>query len=127
MVFLEDLPPQCPPAKAKGMDIEGAYRVVSCDKPTIKDFWSQAALGVPLRPTADACKWRSCSLFLKRDQAVDIAGKLPKSRIKDPHLALLVIEPNDGKALTSKKSSHVDLWISKSFDPTAAIVKVEKV
>jgi hypothetical protein len=127
MVFLEELPPQCPPAGAKAMEIEGAYRVVSCDSPTIQDFWSQDRLGVPIRPTADPCKWRSCSLFLSRDKAVDIAGKLPKARIKEPHLALVNIQTSDGRALVNARTSHVDLWLSTTFDPQAAVVNLEKV
>jgi hypothetical protein len=127
MVFLEELPPQCPPAGAQGMEINGAYRVVSCDKPTISDFWSQAKLGVPMRPTTDPCKWCSCSLFLSRDKAVDIAGKLPKTRIKQPHLALINIGPSDGRALVNNRTSHVDLWVSATFKFQTAIVSLEKV
>jgi hypothetical protein len=127
MVFLEELPPQCPPATAQGISIEGAYRVVSCAKPTIKDFWSQSRLGIPLRPISDPCKWRSCSLFLSRDKAIDIAGKLPKSRMKEPHLALVNIDPSDGRALVNKKTSHVDLWLSNTFNVASAIVDLEKV
>jgi hypothetical protein len=127
MVFLEELPPQCPPANAVGASFEVAYRVVSCGQPTIKDFWSQAALGVPIRPTADPCKWRSCSMFLSRDKAVDIAGKLPKSRIREPHLALVNIAPSDGRALVNNKTKHIDLWLSSTFNPDDAIVELEKV
>ncbi len=127
MVFLEELPPQCPPAAAKGIAIVGAYRVVSCKKSTIKDFWSQAQLGIPKRPTTDSCKWRSCSFFLSRDKAIDIAGKLPKSRMKVPHLALVNIDASDGRALINKKNSHVDLWLSNTFSLTAAIVDLEMI
>jgi hypothetical protein len=127
MVFLEELPPQCPPAQATGVALEGAYRVVSCATPTIKDFWSQAALGVPMRPTIDPCKWRSCSLFLSRTKAIDIAGKLPKSRMREPHLALIHISPSDGKALVNSKTLHVDLWLSSQFNPEDAILELEKV
>ncbi len=127
MVFLEELPPQCPPANSKGMHLVGAYRVVGSNKPTIKDFWSQAAHGVPLRPISDACKWRSCSMFLSRSKAIDIAGKLPKARMPNAHLALVNIAPSDGLALVNDKTSHVDLWLSATFNPKTAIVGLEKV
>jgi hypothetical protein len=127
MVFLEELPAQCPPGGAKEMEIEGAYRVVSCGRPSIEDFWSQSKLGVPIRPTADPCKWRSCSFFLSRDKAIDIASKLPKSRIKAPHLAMVNIQAGDGRVLVNTRTSHVDLWVSATFDPLAAIVDLEKV
>jgi len=84
-------------------------------------------LGVPIRPIADPCKWRSCSMFLSRDKAIDIAGKLPKSRIRDPHLALVNISPSDGRALVNAKTKHIDLWLSSTFNPAAAIVELEKV
>jgi hypothetical protein len=125
MVFLEELPPQCPPPQAKDAAIEGAYRVVSCAQPTMEDFQSHAELGYKIRPGTDPCRWRSCSLFLSKDKARDIAGLLPKTRMKNPHLARVVISQGDGQSLVI--NGHVDFWISTKFKLATAIKELEKV
>ena len=127
MPYLEDLPPDCPPAnKASEISVEAAYRVVSCMTPTVTDFYSNSALGIPKPPTVDACRYASCSLFMSRDKALEIASKLPKMRIAQPHLSLCNIEPFHGKSYINKKK-HVDFWPYDTFDPEAAVVSTEKV
>lgn len=127
MDWLENLPPGCPPGAASDIELLGVYRVVTSDKPTGEDFQSHAARKVPLRPTATPCDWASCSLFLSRDKAIEIAGKLPKPRFSNPHLALLTIAPGDGKSLINKRSTHIHFWAAKDFDALGAVVTVEKV
>lgn len=127
MDWLEDLPAGCPPCGAKDVELLGVYRVVTTDKPTEGDFQSHAARNVPLRPPATPCDWASCSLFISRDKAIEIAGKLPKPRFSNPHLALLNIAQGDGKSLVNQRSTHVHFWAAKDFDTLSAIVGVEKV
>lgn len=127
MTYLEQLPPNCPPAnKASEQTIDGAYRIVSSMNPTIADFYSNARLGIPLRPTMDPCRHASCSLFISRDMAIDIAGKLPKTRIADPHISLCSIDTFDGQCYINKKK-HIDLWAYDNFDPSTVVVMTEKV
>jgi hypothetical protein len=127
MDWLENLPPGCPPDEASDTEIEGVYRVVTCADPTMEDFKSHAALNMPIRPLCTPCDWSSCSLFMSRDKAIDIAGKLPKARFTEPHLALLNISLGDGKSIINHRTSHVHFWASKQFDPEPAIIVVEKV
>jgi hypothetical protein len=127
MDWLETLPVGCPPKAAKDMTFEGVYRVVTRAKPTREDFKSHSALKMPVRPCCDPCEWASCSLFISRDKAVDIASKLPKPRFNKPHLALLNISLGDGRSTVNRRTSHVHFWASKTFDPMKALVEVEKV
>lgn len=127
MDWLEDLPAGCPPFGAKSIELLGVYRVVTCADPAEVDFKSHAALNLPLRPPATPCEWASCSLFKSRDKAVDIAGKLPKPRFSNPHLALLNIGEEDGRALVNERSTHIHFWAARNFDALEAILEVEKV
>jgi hypothetical protein len=124
MVFLEPLPPQCPPPEAADMQIDTAYRIVPCSTPTIEHFFSHAQLGMPVSPATDPCRARSCSLFLDREKAVEVATKFPKTRMETPHLASVTISDGDGRSTISKKK-HVDFWAARSFDPGRAVVGVE--
>jgi hypothetical protein len=127
MTFLEQLPDQCPPVDAKEYDFVVAYRVVICDNPSIEDFRSHAARN-KIRPEAvDPCRWASCSIFLSRDSAIEIARKLPKPRYKSPFLAAFPISMGDGVSLLKSKSPHVDFWMYADFDPIASIVETESV
>lgn len=123
MIFLEDLPLNCPPPSAVTASIEGAYRIVSSSTPTIDDFKSHMELNIPVFPGTPECRARSCSLFMDRSKAIEIAN-LPKSRFAKPHLALVQIGPSDGYSKTNLKG-HVDLWVSKDFDPSVSVVDVE--
>lgn len=124
---LEDLPAGCPPCGAKDIELTGVYRVVTCADPTEDEFKSHAARKLRLRPPATPCEWASCSLFGSRDKAVDIAGKLPKPRFSNPHLAVLNIDLGDGKSLVNARSTHIHFWAAEGFDPLGAVVEVEKV
>lgn len=125
MVFLEELPDQCPPAKAQSASIEGAYRVVFAKPPTIKDFWSHSKLGKKRYGDVTECRWRSCSMFLTRDKALNIASKLPKSRAAKPYLALVNLSPNDGMTLINDKTAHVDVWLTEQFSIDVAVIDTE--
>ena len=125
MEFLEDLPSGCPISAAKDQAVDGAYRIVSCLKPPVKDFFSAAALNIPLRPGTDPCRHASCSMFLTRDQAVAIASKLPKTRIAEPHLAICNLPEGAGKTYINRRQ-HVDFWPSRHFSPEDVVVETEK-
>jgi hypothetical protein len=125
MGFWEELPDQCPPAKAADIEISDAYRCVTSDSPTKDDFLSQAARKRPLNPLADPCKHSSCSLFTCADKAKNIAYRLPKPREGGPFVAHLTIESGAGVSL--EKNKHVDFWMYDTFDPVAAIKKIETV
>jgi hypothetical protein len=64
---------------------------------------------------------------MSRDKAIEIAGKLPKPRFSNPHLALMNISQGDGMSLVNQRSTHVHLWAAEDFDPLGAVVDVEKV
>lgn len=126
MEYLEALPDECPIDQASDRLVNVAYRVVASTNPTVDDFLSNAARNVMKPATVDSCRWASCSLFISRDQVLNIASKLPKTRIANPHVAMCTIKPGIGKSYINKKK-HVDFWPFKNFDPGAVIVKIEKV
>lgn len=126
MEYLEDLPPNCPLAASEDISVDAVYRVVRSMNPGIDDFLSNAALRITKPPTVDDCKWASCSLFKSRDKAINIANKLAKTRIMDPHLSLCDIKVGYGKSISNSKA-HVDFWPYRTFDPAIAVLKTEKV
>ncbi|KZD22798.1 hypothetical protein A4A58_28065 [Tardiphaga robiniae] len=65
-------------------------------------------------------------MFLTRDRALNIAGKLPKSREAKPYLALVNISPNDGMALINEKTAHIDVWLSEQFSIDDAVIETEE-
>ncbi|MCG5247317.1 hypothetical protein [Methylorubrum extorquens] len=125
MEYLEELPQDCPLNQADDKQIDVAYRVVSSINPTIDDFRSNAALNKVKPPTVDSCQWASCSLFTSKDKVLNIAGKLPKTRIANPHISMCTIKSGVGKSYI--KGKHVDFWPFSHFDPAAVVVKTEKV
>jgi hypothetical protein len=125
--FLERLPAKCPPESATDVAIDCVYRVVTSKKPTIDDFKSHAALNLPIRPKTDPCRWSSCSLFLDKSKAAEIAFKLPKPRFGKPSLAMMSIARGCGMSVINVATSHVDFWMYADFDPIKAIQKMEKV
>jgi hypothetical protein len=125
MNFWEVLPDKCPPEKAADVAIAVAYRCVTSEKPSKSDFLSQAAKKRALLPLGDACKHASCSLFTCPDKAQNIAYRLPKPREGGPFVAHLTISTGAGVSL--QKNKHVDFWMYDTFDPVAAITKVETV
>lgn len=123
-MYHEDLPLSCPPQLSKDDQISNAYRRVDDKVATIGDFASQAAKGVePLFPV-DPCKWASCSLFLNKAQIVNISAKLPKPRSHSNYVAEMNIPASSGRWLAGKKG-HIDFWMYGTFNPLAAIVKIE--
>jgi hypothetical protein len=127
MTFFEELPEQCPPANAMERELPAAYRVVTNVNPDMEDFKSYAARKVKCPDGFDPCRWASCSLFLSRDRAIEIAMKLPKPRFKKPFIATMSITAMDGVSLVKKNSPHVDFWMYSNFDPLNAIVETESV
>lgn len=124
MEYLEKLPANCPANHAADVAINAVYRIVSGNNPGIQAFLSNAALDLLKPPTVDDCKWASCSLFKSREKAENIAKKLAKTRINNPHLSLCNIGAGIGKSYDNGKS-HVDFWPFKNFDPAMIILRTE--
>jgi len=130
MEYLEELPQDdgvCPPEAASEAELEGAYRVVYNNPPTLNDFLSHKALGQEVRPGVKSCIWSACSLFLDGTKAKQIAGRLPKSRTRNPHLALVNIPEGSGKSIINERTFHVSFWMYKDFDFQASIVGLEEI
>lgn len=128
IVYKEALPLNCPPVDASPLINQPVLRLVSSAHPTAKDFLSYAALGKPLNEDSDIddCCHASCSCFLynpKLDRGKSFR-KLPKLA-KRKFVAILNLDTNSGVAQVKHASGHVDLWMYASFDPLAAIQKVE--
>ena len=120
--YLEELPPSCPPPDAIDQPLEGAYRIVPTKNPLPKHFSSHAALDDRDKPpTVDDCLWASCSLFMSRERAIEIAT-LPKTRYVTPHLAKMNIVAGSGRSMLNKKSKHVNFWAYARFDPCGCVV-----
>lgn len=125
MKFLEDLPPKCPPEAAEDRAIQSAFRVVRNLNPTVDEFKSYAALGRPLSPMDDICRFASCSLFLCREKASRLA-KMPRMRASGAKF-IAEITIDSGSGLSLIKNKHVDFWMYSSFDPPSSIRAVEPV
>ncbi|WP_145962685.1 hypothetical protein [Rhizobium phaseoli] len=123
-MYLEKLPDSCPPNTSTDDAISGVFRMVDDKVANNHDFQSHAAKGKkPLFPV-DPCKWASCSLFRDKNQIVNISAKLPKPRSHANYVAELDIPVASGRWVDGKKG-HVDFWMYGTFNPIAAIVKIE--
>lgn len=118
--FREKLPKGCPPGNASSKGFEEVYRLVDNNPPVQTDFDSHEALGLKRIHGACPCRWASCSLFIKKQAALSLK-KLPK--FKEKFVASMAIPDNVGVSRVRK--GHVDFWMFKSFDPTAAVLDVE--
>lgn len=121
MGFLETLPPNCPPKAAHNGGCGSAFRFVSCAKPAAVDFASNQAKGETPHPEADPCRWASCSLY------TDMATVQKKRKLKKlkryPFVAELSIASGSGYLV--QEGTHIDFWMSDTFDPLKAIVNVK--
>lgn len=127
MKYLEDLPELCPPAKAIDIGIQ-AFRVIPLKDPTLNDFKSHAARKKPVPPGVDPCRWASCSLCVTKEQAINLAGKLPKLRGQGLHIVKVKIQQGSGKSVINRRKTHIDFWPFAGFNPLKAIAgPVEKV
>jgi len=119
---MEELPDQCPPAKALDVGIDEAFRVIPFENPTLDDFKSYAAQKKRAPPGVDLCRWASCSLCVTKEQATILAGKLPKLREKDPHVVKLSIKKGSGRSMKNYSGTHIDFWMFATFNPLTAII-----
>jgi hypothetical protein len=117
--FMEALPVSCPPDHAIRRAYEGVWRYVTSNPPVPSDFQSFAAVK-KAPPTADPCRWASCSVFLTKDAAYT---KLPKMRARYGYLAKIKITANCG--FTDLKKVHIDFWRFSTFTPT--VLEVEAI
>jgi len=116
---MEDLPPLCPPDYAELKAYDGVWRYVTSYPPVPSDFQSWAAIK-EAPPTADPCRWASCSVFLTKDAAYK---KLPKMRARHKFLVKIAITAKCG--FTHCRDLHIDFWRFKSFKPT--VLEVEAI
>ena len=122
MGFREKLPSDCPP---RGCHQNGhliAFRLCLSAQPSVTDFASEAAKDVAVPEGVDLCRWSSCSLFTDLDTVKKKRNTFKKLK-KFVHVAELAIGPKAGHSLESNK--HIDFWMFDTFDPIAAIVRVE--
>jgi hypothetical protein len=119
--FRETLPPGCPPKEAQDIECAEAFRFIPAATPESAHFASNAAKRETPPPGIDACRWASCSLYT--DMAtVQKKRKLKKLRSYTP-IAVLKIGAGSGYLIIA--NSHIDFWMFETFDPVAAIVRVE--
>lgn len=123
MAYLEDLPDQCPPASAQDQAFGPAYRILTAAAASVEHFYSYRLLGLPKPGGVDDCRYMSCSLFTRADQAKKIA-RLPKKRDACTHLATIVVPEGVGKASINKNTSHVDFWPYADFDVSSVVTEV---
>lgn len=56
-----------------------------------------------------------------------LAKKLPRFKNKKCYVAVLEINKGSGLSLVDEKSTHVDFWMYRSFDPVSALIRVEAI
>jgi hypothetical protein len=120
--FLEKLPDACPPADAHDGACSDVYRLAVGSSPTLDDFASKAALGEPLPPRQDACRWASCSLFPSL-AVIEKKRKAFKKLRLYKYAARLNIVAGSGRIIQDE--FHIDFWLYDTFDHLKAIVSVE--
>jgi hypothetical protein len=120
--FLEQLPDACPPDGAHDGGCGAAFRLTAGPNPTIGDFASNAALGEPLPPTVDPCRWASCSLFPRLD-IIEKKRKAFKKLRKFKFVISLNIGAGCGKLI--EDTTHIDFWIYDTFDLKTAVISVD--
>lgn len=120
-MYLEDLPPQCPPAEAEDGNYGVLWRVKTSTSLDVcpSDFESSAKQGKPCPPKVDLCRWSSCSLF-ETEHGVTSLKKLPKFKGKG-HFSLS-ISRGVGRALRGS-GGHVDFWFYATVDPSSLVLK----
>jgi hypothetical protein len=124
----EELPLDCPPEGASVLSNQTVLRLVSSATPTAADFLSYAALGLTPKGDDDPCTRCACSVFYY-DEKIDRARQLRKLPTlgKRKHVAYLTLTDTAGVGVPNQKTGHISWWIAHSFDPVAAITKVESV
>ena len=121
-VFLESLPPNCPPADAADVAYNSVCRFLLSNPPSDSDFASYAAQGRPPPDGVDACRWASVSFFLTKGTGMK---RLPKVRERFKFVTCLRIPK--GAGLSKEKRGHVDFWFFKTFDPLSAVLETESI
>lgn len=117
--WFELLPEQCPPTDAK--HCEGHYyRIANGNPATYEDFFSQRKLqpdkvfkGLEI----DECITRAVSLFSDKGEA-ERRLKLPK--FKKASIALVELEPKDGKIKKTFGIAHYSWWRTTDFNVSQA-------
>lgn len=117
-MYLEPLPPSCPPTRAIEPTKIVVYRLIKANPIKSDDFHSHKQLGLVPPAGVDACRWSSCSVFddLKKLQAMLL---LPKYKGKFKHIASLTLSNKSGRVLKGH-GGHYDWWIYHAFDPVKA-------
>lgn len=118
--FFEELPSECPPAKAVYPHNMEVYRVVFGRPAGSSDFFSQRKNSPNKVFNANECIARAVSVFNNIDSAKKLS-KIPS--FKNSQVAKVILREEDGLILkTGKDNSHYSWWRSKIFDPQTAIL-----
>lgn len=117
--WFEELPPSCPPSDS--VECDGTYYRVSHGNPAeSNDFFSQKRLAPNKEfkgEGIDDCIVRAVSVFSLLEDARRLL-KLPKFR--NAVVAMVRLDPQDGKMKKTFKKSHYSWWRSKSFNVNKA-------
>lgn len=112
--WFEELPEQCPPANAFGVEGFVCYRMCNSAAVVNEDFYSHRKLFVDRVFNVPECRARSVSVFTDpRD--LDAFFKLQVN--KNKALVKLRLIESDGLAMKTGKKSHYSWWRSKTFNP----------
>ncbi|MER8389435.1 hypothetical protein NKH14_28780 [Mesorhizobium sp. M1380] len=127
----EDLPQGevCPPDDAQ--KIQGLFvRLIDAEQITDGCFLSWNARGRDNKKKVPPCLWAACSLVVWDQEWVDgpvarVKDFAVAARIPQKYGAVIAIGPDDGLAHRgSEESPHISFWMSKDFDPAAALVQI---
>lgn len=96
------------------------YRIVKADPPTVADFLSARALGLPLRPNESEDIWAGLSVWATEAQARRQQRRFP--RLGD-FAAALVIDDEQVRVARTYGPGHHTIW----GDPEALLAGVVQV
>jgi len=119
--WVEDLPPDCPPADAVAPQNDLFYRLVENVPPLDRDFWSHRKL-YPSKKYTSECIGRACSLISDLEGCFQVA-KLPTQQNK--RIVQLSLPPESGRVKkTGKNPWHYSWWRTRNFDPISGSIDV---
>lgn len=110
--WYEELPEQCPPSDAFGLQEFVCYRLCAGEAPQEQDFLSHRALFPAKKFSAPECQARAISVFTKPedlDPVMKLAIHRQKAKVK------IVLGREDGVAKKTGQNSHYSWWRSRSF------------
>jgi len=114
MSYLEELPPDCPPATADEIAASrDVFRLVRTSPPTLDDFRSQRAEKPQAIFRVSECQARGLSVFAVRQDSAK-ALKLPT--LRDRLICRVRLEPGAGWIQETGKPSHHTWWPLAAFD-----------